>query len=714
MTDLATSINTIKFTGVITVGQQFRTLNLPVEQVGPAVGAALQRSETRALRLARGILTSAPDGDHGMAEARALIKWASKAGSKERKLVTTAMRLSADNLRLIHEIAMLPSQDVSPFVDDYFAAGGDMQAVAQWLHISGGVLRGQHVAGLHAAGLIAGISFGGPFKWVKDQVGAVGSAIAKPVKNLVDAVVRAGKTIADIVAETVAWSVEQVADLVTALIEAGERVAEILGGALTKGVEALERFVQALVAIGRSADEILGWAMDAARWAGDTLWDTIGTIAVKVKISISYALLYLERDYLPGIKRFVKGALAAGLAVAEFTGFLVTCSFNVAIEIVIGLLDFGATLGALLIETARHPENALENLLRAAEVAGKRLQDIYHAAIVETGEQVLGAVTRTLVRLGKSVKELLDAALEVYGGAVGTVISILLGTLGSYRPLTQQEKDEARLIFGTSIDLDRVYVSAESLTNDIIFGLQDWWRGTDKSRPFTTDTLINFDVDEGIERHTLIHELTHVWQALVTGPFYMSEAIHAQIAGDGYNYGYVDEVTGEGAQQRLIDAAGDFEQFNREQQAQIIEHYYVRRFMLGQSPGEYAPWQIYADRVRVSSFIVQGAIRARWEALGGSNGFLGHPTTDELPTPDRVGRYNHFQGGSIYWTPAIGACEVHGLIREKWAALGWEQGALGYPTSDETDEPDGSGRYSTFEHGSLHWNRSTNQVTVVM
>ena len=69
----------------------------------------------------------------------------------------TAMRLSADNLRLIHEIAMLPSQDVSPFVDDYFAAGGDMQAVAQWLHISGGVLRGQHVAGLHAAGLIAGI-----------------------------------------------------------------------------------------------------------------------------------------------------------------------------------------------------------------------------------------------------------------------------------------------------------------------------------------------------------------------------------------------------------------------------------------------------------------------------------------------------------------------------------------------------------------------------
>ena len=53
--------------------------------------------------------------------------------------------------------------------------------------------------------------------------------------------------------------------------------------------------------------------------------------------------------------------------------------------------------------------------------------------------------------------------------------------------------------------------------------------------------------------------------------------------------------------------------------------------------------------------------------LGWERSFLGYPLTDETATPDGVGRYNHFQGGSIYWTPATGAHEVHGAIRGQWA-----------------------------------------------
>src|SRR5436853_722022 len=46
---------------------------------------------------------------------------------------------------------------------------------------------------------------------------------------------------------------------------------------------------------------------------------------------------------------------------------------------------------------------------------------------------------------------------------------------------------------------------------------------------------------------------------------------------------------------------------------------------------------------------VCGAIRAKYVALGGPGGFLGYPTTDETPTPDGVGRFNHFANdGSIY------------------------------------------------------------------
>ncbi len=100
---------------------------------------------------------------------------------------------------------------------------------------------------------------------------------------------------------------------------------------------------------------------------------------------------------------------------------------------------------------------------------------------------------------------------------------------------------------------------------------------------------------------------------------------------------------------------------------------------------------------------VQGAIAAKWRSLGGESGILGRPLTDETKAPDGVGRYNHFSGGSIYWTPQKGAWEVHGAIRDKWAALGWERSVLGYPVTDETKTPDGIGRFNHFSHGSIYW-----------
>jgi uncharacterized protein with LGFP repeats len=104
---------------------------------------------------------------------------------------------------------------------------------------------------------------------------------------------------------------------------------------------------------------------------------------------------------------------------------------------------------------------------------------------------------------------------------------------------------------------------------------------------------------------------------------------------------------------------------------------------------------------------VHGLIRAKWSSLGWERSFLGYPLTDETTTPDGIGRYNHFQGGSVYWTPATGAHEVHGSIRALWASLGWERSFLGYPTSDELSTEDGTGRYSEFQHGSIYWSPST-------
>jgi hypothetical protein len=102
-----------------------------------------------------------------------------------------------------------------------------------------------------------------------------------------------------------------------------------------------------------------------------------------------------------------------------------------------------------------------------------------------------------------------------------------------------------------------------------------------------------------------------------------------------------------------------------------------------------------------------GVIDERYRSFGGCSSFLGAALTDETPTPDGIGRYNVFQNGSIYWTPQTGAFEVHGAIRDKWAEVGWEAGLLGYPISNETKTPDGAGRFSVFQHGSIYWSPAT-------
>jgi M6 family metalloprotease-like protein len=129
------------------------------------------------------------------------------------------------------------------------------------------------------------------------------------------------------------------------------------------------------------------------------------------------------------------------------------------------------------------------------------------------------------------------------------------------------------------------------------------------------------------------------------------------------------------------------------------------------APGDIA-WQHYANgsifySPATGAHEVHGLIKEKWVSLKGANGFLGFPLTDELATPDGVGRYNHFQGGSVYWTPSTGAHEVHGAIRSKWSSLGWERGFLGYPLTDEMTTPDGKGKYTHFQGGSIYWTSAT-------
>ncbi len=104
---------------------------------------------------------------------------------------------------------------------------------------------------------------------------------------------------------------------------------------------------------------------------------------------------------------------------------------------------------------------------------------------------------------------------------------------------------------------------------------------------------------------------------------------------------------------------------------------------------------------------VHGAIRHKYNVVGGPNNALSLPVTDETTTPDKKGRYNHFIGnGSIYWHPTTGPKLVRGGIRHAWAKTGWEKGKYGYPTSDEMRmAPNLSEWFSDFQNGVIYWEK---------
>lgn len=100
---------------------------------------------------------------------------------------------------------------------------------------------------------------------------------------------------------------------------------------------------------------------------------------------------------------------------------------------------------------------------------------------------------------------------------------------------------------------------------------------------------------------------------------------------------------------------------------------------------------------------VCGAIRDKYNSLGGPNSFLLFPKSNELVNPDGFGRRSEFLGGNIYWSPATGAHFVAHDFLTKWGNHGYEGGWMKYPMSDEIVNPDNVGRRQQFQGGMIYW-----------
>src|SRR6202035_3542681 len=115
-----------------------------------------------------------------------------------------------------------------------------------------------------------------------------------------------------------------------------------------------------------------------------------------------------------------------------------------------------------------------------------------------------------------------------------------------------------------------------------------------------------------------------------------------------------------------------------------------------------------------TEYTVEGPILAKWESLTDEQKKdLGAPYDNQKNTLDNSGVYQQFDNGVLIYRNGQPVYFVWGKIRDAWNDLQASQGKLGYPTSDEVKEPDGTYK-STFEHGTVTWKEGDQKATVTV
>jgi hypothetical protein len=386
-------------------------------------------------------------------------------------------------------------------------------------------------------------------------------------------------------------------DALLALRFAGAQLTAALDWVTDKGTQAIKAMVDAWESIRERLIDLYEWGATLVGGVADVVWEAIGQATIKFQNSISYALIYLQTTFVPGVAAFVKGMLEFGAELAVLISNLAARTYEVIEAAVAAMLEFGVIVGELFVATLLRPQDFRDHVVAAMQAAGQTLEDLLRA-VEEYGEDVIDELLRSAARLGESVQQMLDAALAIGLGYLVVVVSRLLSWLSTFRPRAQVERAAGEGVFGDTLDYDNIHVTAESPTNSIIFGVQSWFAAS--PRPFVTMNVINVDPSSPPSTAVMVHELTHVWQSLVDGPIYMTDAIHAQMK-DGqmaYNYGYENGTNGEGGQDALADADGDLSQFNPEQQGNIAKHAWVRWTAVNTGPEDedfLKPWDDYIE-----------------------------------------------------------------------------------------------------------------------
>lgn len=154
------------------------------------------------------------------------------------------------------------------------------------------------------------------------------------------------------------------------------------------------------------------------------------------------------------------------------------------------------------------------------------------------------------------------------------------------RPLSEDEKRELELVYGTSIWYDRIRIDERA------------WLGPPQLR-ICYVSFFTINSWGRMSMPLLVHEAAHIWQYQHWGAVYISRALRAQRSREGYNYGGPWRI-----RQAALSGAW-LSDFNPEQQADLLEDYYRLKHQLPLQWGPGGPadlpyYQYFADQLQKS------------------------------------------------------------------------------------------------------------------
>ncbi|MCL6257466.1 hypothetical protein M3O96_00080 [Aquiflexum sp. TKW24L] len=600
--------------------------------------AASEKISTTDLNLtSRAVLLRSLHGD--FEEAFELASWAAKADPNSRKAVVDSFVKNKQSTFLVHQIGRQKRADATALMQDYFAQGGNLKDIAEWLCSAGRILKTEK------------ISDGTDFLWgfVEGTARGIAGAVVAAISTVADAVSAAGRNLADAVQEVSKWSQAKVNDFTEALLATGRRIGTILDEAVKNGLSAVDKFINAIIRAGKDALEILKWAVEKSEsmlervltrlesllGSFTTLLDKIGRMVDKGINACIKAILKLGKtigSIVSRLGRFTRrGAIAfakaiglAGRTVADIMQILFKETRYIVGVVMEALLSLGNKISDLLKGVIHWTARELSNLIGALKDMGKTIHqvldevdkfignqavkvmqaviliwtnlteileaiaskslsviDMLLTALIGTALHVKTVLSNVLkdvrdafrkglinglVRIGYAALDLMKEAVKIGASVAAILFTIIMELTGTHRGLNALERAEAEKVFGTSIDLNKVKLTTASFSMEFI----SWLTGLVKKTPtaFVTMYVINFKPDIKLSTELLIHELTHIWQAVNSGGVYMIEALHSQFFGRGYNL----------TEAEIRNANGQLLNLEREQQAVLIQEYWKSEF----------------------------------------------------------------------------------------------------------------------------------------